>query len=84
MLDAFDRAQDAIVAVSEQVATTVARLSARAVRPERVDVEFGLKFSARGDIILAGGSAEVALKVVIGYDRSRSPGPADDDDDADD
>ena len=86
VVDAFDQAQDAIVAVSVQVAQTVSRLAARSVRPERVDVEFGLKFSAKGDVIIAGGSAEVALKVVIGYDAARAPvrpSEEDEDDDSD-
>ncbi|MEU7798846.1 CU044_2847 family protein [Micromonospora arborensis] len=72
VVDAFERAQDAIVAVSDQVARTVTRLAARSARPDRVDVEFGLKFSGKGDVIVASGSGEVALKVVISYDAGRS------------
>lgn len=77
VVDAFERAQDAIVAVSTSVAGTVSRLAARSIRPERVDVEFGLKFSGKGDVIVASGSGEVALRVLIGYDASRlAPGAA--------
>jgi hypothetical protein len=77
VVDAFERAQDAIVAVSTKVGGTVARMAARGARPDRMEVEFGLKFSGKGDVIVASGSAEVALKVVIGYDAARStPGGA--------
>ena len=31
-------------------------------------VEFGLKFTGKGGVIVASGSAKVALKVVIGYE----------------
>jgi hypothetical protein len=68
VVDAFDRAQDAIVEVACSVAQTVSRLAARAARPDRVEVEFGLKFTAKGNVIIAGGEAEGALRVLIGYD----------------
>ena len=66
--DAFDRAKDSIVAVSTKVAQTVNELADAGARPDRVDVEFGLKFTTKGGVIVASGSAEVALKVVIGYE----------------
>ena len=39
-----------------------------AARPDRVDVEFGLKFSASGTVIMAGVAGEASLKVTLGYD----------------
>jgi hypothetical protein len=33
-----------------------------------VDVEFGLKFSASGTVIMAGVAGEASLKVTLGYD----------------
>jgi hypothetical protein len=71
VIDAFARAQDAIVAVSSTTASTVRRLAAKNARPNKVEVEFGLKFTAKGDVIVASGSTEVALKVTIGYDSAR-------------
>ncbi|MEU8091645.1 CU044_2847 family protein [Micromonospora chalcea] len=88
VMDAFERAQDAIIAVSTKVAGTVRQLAARGARPDKVEVEFGLKFTAKGDVIVASGAGEVALKVIVGYDPR--PGAADagsrraDDDEADD
>ena len=39
-----------------------------AARPDRVEVEFGLKFSASGGVIMAGVAGEASLKVTLGYD----------------
>lgn len=72
VVDAFDRAQDTIVAVSSKVAGTVQRLAERSARPDKVEVEFGLKFTAKGDVIVASATAEVALKVIVSYDPARS------------
>jgi hypothetical protein len=44
-----------------------------AARPDRVDVEFGLKFSASGGVIMAGVAGEASLKVTLGYDVSARP-----------
>ncbi|WP_344077216.1 CU044_2847 family protein [Luedemannella helvata] len=84
VVDSFERAQDTIVAVSTKVAATVRRLVAAGARPDRVEVEFGLKFTAKGDVIVASGSGEVALKVMVGYDPDRAaattaPGQPDED-----
>jgi flavin-binding protein dodecin len=70
--EAFERAQDAIVAVSTRVAGTIGDLMERGVRPNKVEVEFGLKFTMSGNVIVASGSSEVSLKVVVGYDLKRN------------
>jgi Trypsin-co-occurring domain 1 len=75
LVDAFERAQDTIVAVSTKVAATVQRLAAAGARPDKIEVEFGLKFTAKGDVIVASGSGEVALKVIVGYDPARATAP---------
>lgn len=67
VLDAFDRAQDAIVEVARSTAEMIVKAGA-AARPDRVEVEFGLKFSASGGVIMAAVAAEASLKVTLGYD----------------
>jgi hypothetical protein len=67
VLDAFDRAQEAIVEVAKSTAQMIEKAGA-AARPDRVDVEFGLKFSASGGVIMAGVAGEASLKVTLGYD----------------
>lgn len=88
VIDAFERAQEAIIAVSTKVAGTVRQLAARGARPDKVEVEFGLKFTAKGDVIVASGAGEVALKVIVGYDPRSGAADAGarrtDDDEADD
>jgi hypothetical protein len=69
MLDAFDRAQETIAAVATRLAGTVGDLTARSVRPDRVEVEFGLSFTAQGNVIVAGSSVAASLKVKVSYDR---------------
>jgi NTP-dependent ternary system trypsin peptidase co-occuring protein len=72
VLDAFDRARDAVVAIATSTAEAIDRLHGQAVRPEQVEVEFGLKFSAQGTVIVAGASGESTLVVKVTYQSSPS------------
>jgi hypothetical protein len=69
--DAFDRAREAIVAVAESTVSTIGELGQRAVRPEELEVRFGLKFSAQGNVIVAGAAGEASLKVTLTYRADR-------------
>lgn len=73
---AFQRAQDAIVEVAKSTAAMIEK-AGPGVRPDRVEVEFGLKFSASGGVVLAGASGEASLRVFLGYDRGGGPQAAD-------
>jgi hypothetical protein len=66
-VDAFDRAKQAIVTMATSTAEIAGELSRRAVEPQTVEVEFGLKFSAQGNVIVAGGSGEATLTVRLTY-----------------
>ena len=72
VLEAFGRAQDAIIEVAKSTAQMIEKAGA-AARPDRVDVEFGLKFSASGTVIMAGVAGEASLKVTLGYDVTARP-----------
>jgi hypothetical protein len=67
VLDAFGRAQEAIIAVARSTAKMIDSAGA-AARPDRVEVAFGLKFSASGGVIMAGASGEASLMVTLSYD----------------
>ena len=75
VLDTFDRAQDTIIQVAKSTAEMINR-TGTAVRPDRVDVEFGLKFTASGGVIMAGVSGEASLTVTLGYDVASRPAAA--------
>ena len=62
--DAFDRAQEAIVAVATSTVATIGQLGRRSVHPEEVQVEFGLKFTAQGNVIVVGASGQATLRGV--------------------
>ncbi|MFH8771894.1 CU044_2847 family protein [Streptomyces sp. NPDC085866] len=79
--DAFAQAQSTIVEIATSTAEAL-RQAGRAARPDALEVEFGVKFSAKGDIIVAGASGEVTLKVKLTYDGRRDQ--AADDGEADD
>jgi hypothetical protein len=66
--DAFAQAQEVIVEVARSTADVIQRAAARSARPDRVEVEFGLAFSASGGVIMAGVSAEATLRVRLAYD----------------
>jgi len=72
VLDAFGKAQDAIIEVARSTAQMIEKAGA-AARPDRVEVEFGLKFSASGGVIMAGVAGEASLKVTLGYDIAARP-----------
>jgi hypothetical protein len=65
--DAYERAQAAIVAVASSTVDVIGAMGTRAVRPEQVEVTFGLKFSAQGNVVLAGASGEATLEVKLVY-----------------
>lgn len=68
VVDVFDEADTAIVAVASSVAGTVRRLAARSACPDRVQVEFGVKFSVQGKAIVAAASGEATLRVMVSYE----------------
>jgi hypothetical protein len=75
VLEAFTRAQEAILEVARSTAQMIDRAGA-AARPDRVEVEFGLKFSASGTVIMAEVAGEASLKVTLGYDIASCPAAA--------
>jgi hypothetical protein len=79
---AFERAQEAIEEVAVSTARMIGRVVARTGRPEQVEVEFGVKVSAKGDVIVAGTAAEASLKVKIVYGKGTRTGSGDDDESA--
>jgi hypothetical protein len=72
VVEAFGRAQEAIIGVARSTAQMIEKAGA-AARPDRVEVEFGLKFSASGGVIMAGVAGEASLKVTLGYDVAARP-----------
>jgi hypothetical protein len=70
--DAFARAQETIIEVAKSTAEMIDR-AGTAVRPDRVEVEFGLKFTASGGVIMAGVAGEASLTVTLGYDVASRP-----------
>jgi hypothetical protein len=73
--EAFTRAQDAIVEIAKSTAQMIER-AGQAARPDRVEVEFGLRLSATGGVILAGVTGEASLRVTLSYDTGRQPTPS--------
>lgn len=70
--EAFDRAQEAIIAVAKSTVGTVRQLGRQAARPDEMQVKFGLKFSAQGNVIVAGAAGEASLEVTLLYRSAES------------
>lgn len=68
VVDAFDAARDAIVDLATSTWEAIEEAGKRAARPAHVEVEFGLKFSAKGNVIVAGAAGEATLRVKLTYD----------------
>jgi hypothetical protein len=58
--------------MTASLATTIADLEERSVRPDHVEIEFGLKFSAQGNVIVAAAAGEASLRVMVAYERAGS------------
>lgn len=69
VLGAFDAAQRVIVDVAKRVASTGKELAERAVQPDEIQVEFSLKITTTGSIVVASGSTEALLVVKLTYKR---------------
>ena len=65
--DTFGRAQHAIVELATSTAGTLRQLGERAARPQSLEIEFGLRFTAQGNVVLAGASTEATLTVKLAY-----------------
>lgn len=75
--DAFIRAQETIVKIAKSTAEVFEKAAVRSARPGRLEVEFGLKSSATGRIIMAAATGEANLKVTLSYEPRRgSQAPA--------
>jgi len=72
VVDAFSRAQKAIVEIAASTAKVIAEAAHRGTHPDRFEVEFGLGVSAKGNVIVASGSGEATLKVTLIYDAKSS------------
>ncbi|MFC6082132.1 CU044_2847 family protein [Sphaerisporangium aureirubrum] len=73
--DAFVRAQDAILEVAASTAATMTAARSRGAAPTVMEVEFGLKFSTTGSVVIAGVSGEATITVKMTYDSAKSPSP---------
>lgn len=77
--EAFDAVQGAVVEIAGRVAGSVQELAARGRCPETVSVEFGLSFSASGQLVVASSGVEASLRVTVSYggtsDRAAATGP---------
>jgi hypothetical protein len=69
VVDAFERAQAAIVEIGGKLAGSVQQLRERGAHPSSVEVAFGLKFTAKGSLVVTEASGEASLTVKITYDR---------------
>jgi len=73
VVDAFEQARHAIVEIAASMAELIERTGARGARPDHLEVEFGLKVSAQGNVIVAGAAAEATLQVKVVYDAKKPP-----------
>lgn len=72
--EAFVQAQKVIVEVARSTAQMIEKAAARAARPDHVEIEFGLSFSASGRIVMvAGTTAGATLRVLLSYDAKLPP-----------
>jgi hypothetical protein len=74
--DAFARAQETIVEIATKAVGVIEEAGRRAASPKQLEIEFGLKFSAQGNVIVAGASGEATLQVKLTYERAQAAAPS--------
>lgn len=67
IVNGYQRVQSAIIAIGESTRSTINQLANSAAKPEELQIKFGLKFSAQGNVIIAGAAAEANLEVTLKY-----------------
>jgi len=72
VLDAFERAHQVIVRAAASTAKVINKLGAQGTHPQQMEVEFGLGFSAAGNVIVAGASAKATLNIRLLYEAKRA------------
>lgn len=65
--DAFATANRVIAGAAESTWEMLQGLAAKAGHPDQLEVEFGLKYSVTGTVVVAGAAAESNLKVKLVY-----------------
>lgn len=65
--DAFAQARRAIVEVASSTAEVLEKLGNRTRRLEKLEIEFGLSFSAKGNVIVVDGESGATLRVKVIY-----------------
>jgi hypothetical protein len=71
--DAFAQARATIVAVGTSAVAVAQELATASRAPDVVEIELGLSFTAKCDVIVAGATAGANLKIKIVYNRPDSP-----------
>jgi NTP-dependent ternary system trypsin peptidase co-occuring protein len=64
-----DQLQTTIEAVAESTVRTISHLAERTTHPDEMEVKFGLKFTAQGNVVVAGAAGEASLEVTMTYRR---------------
>ncbi|GLY51638.1 CU044_2847 family protein [Lentzea sp. NBRC 102530] len=77
VLDAFAIAREVIVGAAIATAETAGKIAARSVRPDKLEVEFGLGYSIKGNVVVVSGHADATLKVKLTYDAPDQESSAD-------
>lgn len=72
VLDAFERVKDTIVEMAVSTKEVLDKTVGRAVRPDQLQVQFGLNISANGNVIFAGASASASISVTLTYNAAGS------------
>jgi threonine dehydratase len=72
VLDAYDKAQEVIIGAATSTLEVITQLAQQAARPDRLEVEFGLGFSLKGNVIVVTGQADATLKIKLTYDTPKT------------
>jgi len=68
----FDQAKIVIEKVGRLALDSGKSLASSAVRPTQIELQFGIKFAAQGNLIIARGSSEASLAVKVLYENIQS------------
>jgi hypothetical protein len=72
VLDAYAKAQEVIISAATSTLEVITKLAQRGARPDKLEVEFGLGFSLKGNVIVVTGNADATLKIKLTYETLRT------------
>lgn len=73
VLEAYEKAEQAIIGLGTSVAETIGKMKRAGSQPKQVELAFGLSFTTEGNVWVVKGGMEATLSVTLTYEVGGQP-----------